>query len=209
MPAGAAAQDTPPPPGQSRGSPCLPPRRAGRGPPTHASLPGVGSVWDPGAWDAGSLPCSWQRVTRSGEGAWGPSWTLRVTRRGWVLPPTNGKKWPRRRKRLATCPPPPAPGATRRVIEAPAPGAARQHARPAWELRGHRIETASSTVTLGCGRRRWGREQQCGSGSPRPGLEAGTLGPARAPLHFGGHRPPQHCAPPATPHPALSEPLAL
>ena len=57
-------------------------------PPTPRS-PRVGSVWDPGAWDAGSLPCSWQRVTRSGEGAWGPSWTLKSYKEG--LGPSSHK----------------------------------------------------------------------------------------------------------------------
>lgn len=47
------------------------PGELGPGIPPTPSSPWVGSVWDPGAWNAGSLPCSWRRVTRSGEEGFG------------------------------------------------------------------------------------------------------------------------------------------
>lgn len=65
----------------------------------------------------------------------------------------------------------PAPGAARSVIKAPAPPSS-PPARPpwAWELRGHRIETVSSTMTLGCVRLSLGVGNAGGARAPGLGL---------------------------------------
>lgn len=73
-------------------------------------------------------------------------------------------------------------------------------------------------MTLGCGRRRWGLGTAVWTGALGLGLllgrhllawELGLQSQHEPPPNCGGHRPPQHHAPTATLHPALSEPPAL
>lgn len=77
---------------------------------------------------------------------------------------------------------------------------------------GHRIETVSSTMTLGCVRLRWGlgtavwsqspQAWACCSGRDSLAWKLGLQGQHELPLYCGEHRPSQHRAPADHPPPS-------